>query len=89
MFTEGDKEAGVWTAGQVAGLIDDVPTCEELLSRMEKVRSHRLRNILIFLGSRRDSWKHCEKDHHHSIEIVGITGSEFILGSSCGPPEIQ
>lgn len=48
MFTEGDKEAGVWTAGQIAGLIDDVPTCEELLSRIEKVRSHRFRNILIF-----------------------------------------
>lgn len=37
MFTEGDKEAGVWTAGQVVGLIDDIPTCEDLLARMEKV----------------------------------------------------
>jgi Domain of unknown function (DUF1902) len=37
VFTEGDKEAGVWTAGQVVGLIDDVPTCEDLLARMEKV----------------------------------------------------
>jgi len=36
VFTEGDKEAGVWTAGQVVGLIDDIPTCEDLLARMEK-----------------------------------------------------
>lgn len=37
VFTEGDKDAGVWTAGQVVGLIDDIPTCEELLARIEKV----------------------------------------------------
>jgi len=37
VFTEGDKEAGVWTAGQVVGLIDDIPSCEELLTRIEKV----------------------------------------------------
>jgi len=37
VFTEGDKEAGVWTAGQVVGLIDDIPTCEELLAKIEKV----------------------------------------------------
>jgi NADH:quinone reductase (non-electrogenic) len=37
VFVEGDKEAGVWTAGQVVGLIDDIPSCEELLARIEKV----------------------------------------------------
>jgi len=37
VFTEGDKDAGVWTAGQVVGLIDDIPTCDELLTRIEKV----------------------------------------------------
>jgi NAD(P)H-dependent flavin oxidoreductase YrpB (nitropropane dioxygenase family) len=26
----------VWTAGQVIGLIHDIPTCAELLSRIEK-----------------------------------------------------
>lgn len=26
----------VWTAGQVIGLIHDIPTCEELLSRIER-----------------------------------------------------
>ena len=27
----------MWTAGQVVGLIDDVPSCEELLDRIEQV----------------------------------------------------
>ncbi|OLL22290.1 Nitronate monooxygenase [Neolecta irregularis DAH-3] len=36
VFVTGDKEAGVWTAGQVLGLIDDIPSCEELLRRIEK-----------------------------------------------------
>jgi NADH:quinone reductase (non-electrogenic) len=37
VFTDGDRDAGVWTAGQVVGLIDDVPSCDELLSKIEKV----------------------------------------------------
>jgi NAD(P)H-dependent flavin oxidoreductase YrpB (nitropropane dioxygenase family) len=43
VFTEGDKEAGVWTAGQVVGLIDDIPSCQVLLTRIEKVRLKHIR----------------------------------------------
>ena len=34
LLEAGDVEGGIWTAGQVIGLIDDIPTCEELLKRM-------------------------------------------------------
>jgi nitronate monooxygenase len=30
----GDIDDGVWTVGQVMGLIDDIPTCEILITRM-------------------------------------------------------
>lgn len=30
----GEVDGGVWTAGQVMGLIDDVPTCAELIERI-------------------------------------------------------
>lgn len=33
-LASGDTNHGVWTAGMVQGLIHDVPTCAELLSRM-------------------------------------------------------
>ncbi|KAJ5637166.1 hypothetical protein N7490_007045 [Penicillium lividum] len=36
VFINGDKDFGVWTAGQVIGLIHDIPTCKVLLERMEK-----------------------------------------------------
>ena len=36
VFRRGDKDAGVWTAGQVIGLIHDIPTCQELVSRIER-----------------------------------------------------
>ena len=36
VFLNGDKDFGVWTAGQVIGLIHDVPTCEVLLNRIEE-----------------------------------------------------
>ncbi|EEH21801.1 hypothetical protein PABG_04017 [Paracoccidioides brasiliensis Pb03] len=36
VFINGDVDHGVWTAGQVIGLIHDIPTCQELLTRIEK-----------------------------------------------------
>ncbi|KAF2418393.1 2-nitropropane dioxygenase [Tothia fuscella] len=35
VFINGDPDYGVWTAGQVIGLIHDIPTCEVLLKRIE------------------------------------------------------
>ena len=35
VFLNGDKDYGVWTAGQVIGLIHDIPTCNELVTRIE------------------------------------------------------
>jgi nitronate monooxygenase len=34
VFDEGDLEAGIWSVGTVMGLIHDIPTCGELVSRM-------------------------------------------------------
>ncbi|OJJ99758.1 NAD(P)H-dependent flavin oxidoreductase [Aspergillus brunneoviolaceus CBS 621.78] len=36
VFLTGDVDFGVWTAGQVIGMIHDIPTCAELLERIEK-----------------------------------------------------
>ena len=32
----GDVDDGIWTVGTVMGLIEDIPSCEELLERMVK-----------------------------------------------------
>jgi NAD(P)H-dependent flavin oxidoreductase YrpB (nitropropane dioxygenase family) len=34
VFETGDTECGIWTAGLALGLIDDIPSCEELITRM-------------------------------------------------------
>ena len=34
VYETGDLDAGIWTAGMVVGLIRDIPTCAELVSRM-------------------------------------------------------
>jgi nitronate monooxygenase len=34
VFDDGDLDAGIWTVGTVMGLIDDIPTCAELISRI-------------------------------------------------------
>ncbi|KAJ1324821.1 NADH:quinone reductase (non-electrogenic) [Microdochium nivale] len=36
VFINGDPEFGVWTAGQVIGLIHDIPSCHDLLERIER-----------------------------------------------------
>jgi NAD(P)H-dependent flavin oxidoreductase YrpB (nitropropane dioxygenase family) len=35
VYDLGDPEYGVWSLGLSAGLIRDIPTCEELVKRME------------------------------------------------------
>lgn len=34
VMTDGDMEAGAWSCGMVAGLINDIPTCAELIERL-------------------------------------------------------
>ena len=35
VFLNGEMDFGVWTAGQVIGLIHDIPSCEDLITRIE------------------------------------------------------
>jgi len=35
VFEKGDTDIGIWGAGIAIGLIDDIPTCEELLRKWE------------------------------------------------------
>ena len=46
VMQEGTVEAGAWSCGMVAGLIHDIPTCEELINRIvhgaESIISDRL-----------------------------------------------
>jgi len=34
LFESGELETGIWSAGMVVGLIDDIPSCAELIARM-------------------------------------------------------
>ena len=51
VLEKGDTDDGVWTAGLVMGLIDDIPSCQVLIERMvseaEAIISKRLANMVI------------------------------------------
>ncbi len=51
VLEQGDTDDGVWTAGLVMGLIDDIPSCAELVSRMvaeaEDIIENRLQSMLL------------------------------------------
>jgi NAD(P)H-dependent flavin oxidoreductase YrpB (nitropropane dioxygenase family) len=49
VFINGDPEYGVWTAGQVIGLIHDIPTCKELLERIQREAEEALREKLALI----------------------------------------
>ncbi|KAL9001747.1 MAG: hypothetical protein Q9188_005286 [Gyalolechia gomerana] len=57
VFLNGDVDYGVWTAGQVIGLIHDIPTCRDLVERVEREAEETLikATSLITSGSS-DAW---------------------------------
>jgi NAD(P)H-dependent flavin oxidoreductase YrpB (nitropropane dioxygenase family) len=48
-LVEGDTGAGVLASGQVVGVIDDLPTCEELIDRVVTRAAAELRRIHTYL----------------------------------------
>ncbi|MGA0607648.1 NAD(P)H-dependent flavin oxidoreductase [Phenylobacterium sp. VNQ135] len=50
VYEQGDPDYGIWSAGQVQGLIHDIPTCAELISRMvreaEEIITGRLAGVV-------------------------------------------
>lgn len=53
----GDADGGIWTAGQVIGLIHDIPTCQELMDQMiqeaEETIQHRLSKMMVVTNASR------------------------------------
>ena len=51
VYATGDWTDGIWSAGQVQGLIHDIPSCAELINRMigdaEKIIRNRLGGMLV------------------------------------------
>ncbi len=50
VYETGDPDAGIWSAGMVQGLIHDIPTCAELVSRIvreaEEIIGRRLKGMV-------------------------------------------
>jgi NAD(P)H-dependent flavin oxidoreductase YrpB (nitropropane dioxygenase family) len=44
-LVEGRTDAGVLAAGQVVGVIDDLPSCEELVDRVVTEAAERLESV--------------------------------------------
>lgn len=55
VFINGDPEYGVWTAGQVIGLIHDIPTCKELITRIEREAEGAMREKLDLIVPAKES----------------------------------
>jgi nitronate monooxygenase len=57
VYSSGDADQGIWSAGQVQGLIHDIPSCAELVSRImgeaEAIIQSRLEGMMS--GSRRQA----------------------------------
>lgn len=83
VFLNGDVDFGVWTAGQVVGLIHDVPTCKVLVERIEREAEEALGKITELVvggnagaGLRRDGV--VEKDRNNpGAEIWGVGKSKL------------
>ncbi|MGB5810670.1 MAG: nitronate monooxygenase family protein [Polyangiales bacterium] len=63
IMLEGDMDAGAWSCGMVAGLIHDIPTCQELIDRIMTEADQLIQRRLLGLldhepGSERASVRH-------------------------------
>jgi NADH:quinone reductase (non-electrogenic) len=65
----GDTEAGIWTAGQVIGLIHDIPSCAELIQRMMKEARDGLRQQLKVWQLTDDS---CDDESRATVAITAV-----------------
>lgn len=45
----GDADGGIWSAGQVVGLIDSIPTCAEVIQEMVKEAERTIKSRLVSL----------------------------------------
>ena len=50
VMLEGAADAGAWSCGMVAGLIDDIPSCQELISRIMTQAERLIRDRLTRLA---------------------------------------
>jgi NAD(P)H-dependent flavin oxidoreductase YrpB (nitropropane dioxygenase family) len=46
VYANGNADEGIWSAGQVQGLIHDIPSCGELISRIMREAETIIRNRL-------------------------------------------
>ena len=46
VMIDGDMDAGAWSCGMVAGLIHDIPSCEELINRIMAEADSLIKNRL-------------------------------------------
>src|SRR5947199_6891806 len=55
VYATGDSDQGIWSAGQVQGLIHDIPSCAELISRIMREAETIIRGRLegMLSGARR------------------------------------
>jgi nitronate monooxygenase len=53
VYEQGDPDHGIWSAGQVQGLIHDIPTCSELISRIVREAEEIIQGRLAGMVGRR------------------------------------
>ena len=60
VYSRGELDHGIWSAGMVVGLIDDIPSCEELIGRIvedaEKIIQERLAGVT-GVGESEPEWR--------------------------------
>ncbi|KAL8873185.1 MAG: hypothetical protein Q9174_001306 [Haloplaca sp. 1 TL-2023] len=77
VFLNGDVDYGVWTAGQVIGLIHDIPTCSDLINRIEKEAEETLiRASSLITSSTSESSPEPTSNQTSDPSAAGKTGPE-------------
>ena len=84
VYATGDADEGIWSAGQVQGLIHDIPTCAELVSRIMRDAEAIIRDRFEGMMSgaqppgRRIAASDKQRERSMKAYVYGANGAEII-----------
>ena len=82
VYATGDADEGIWSAGQVQGLIHDIPTCAELVSRIMRDAEAIIRSRLEGMMSGAPPSKPRNKRLHETNQAENDPMKAYVYGAN-------
>ena len=84
VYEAGDPDAGIWSAGQIQGLIHDIPTCAELIDRIVREAEEIIQGRLAGMAAAGAPWPTPDPQTKRAADPGGPAALHTLLGAPAG-----